>query len=310
MPEGLLRNAGNGESVGKRVGTEEFTIKAARALAKARLAAAGVEDAALDARLLVQRATGLDAAALAADPDRMLTAEQASRLDALAARRAAREPMSQILGHAGFWTIELIVTRDVLTPRPESETVIAAALEETRNKPNGRALDLGVGPGTLLFAVLKERPGWRGVGLDASAAALAVARANALVLGLEERADFVLGDWAAALDATRVEGPFDLVLANPPYVPSAEIERLAPEVRDFEPRLALDGGPDGLDAYRRIAPALPRLLAPDGVGVLEVGAGQGRAVAALIAESLPQAAIRIDPDLAGRDRAVVIGAKR
>jgi release factor glutamine methyltransferase len=285
---------------------DRTTMGVARTAAAARLAAAGVDGAPRDAKLLIEAATGLDAAALAADPERLLGAEEAARLEALVARRAAREPMSYILGRAGFWTIELIVTPDVLTPRPESETVIEAALEATRDKPTGQALDLGVGPGTLLFAVLAERPHWRGVGVDASAAALDVARANARALGLAERADLVLGDWDAALAPER----FDLVLANPPYIPTAEIETLAPEVRDHEPRLALDGGADGLDAYRRLAPAVSRLLAADGAAALEVGAGQGRDVAALVAAAMPEAAIRIAPDLDGRDRVVIVRTKR
>jgi release factor glutamine methyltransferase len=284
----------------------ELTVGAARASVAVRLAAAGVDSPALDARLLVEVATGLDVAALAAAPERILSARQHVDLEALVARRASREPMSQILGRAGFWTIELIVTPDVLTPRPESETVIEAALEETRSTAAGRALDLGVGPGTLLLAFLKERPGWCGVGVDACAAALAVARANALALGLSDRAGFVHGDWDAPLAPQR----FDLVLANPPYIPSADIESLAPEVRDHEPRLALDGGADGLDAYRRLAPALARLLAPNGAAALEVGAGRGSAVADILASALPRAAIRVAPDLAGRDRVVVVRTKR
>jgi release factor glutamine methyltransferase len=164
-------------------------------------------------------------------------------------------------------------------------------------------LDLGVGPGTLLLAFLHERPGWFGVGVDLSAKALAVAAENARRLGLAGRAALLQGDWDAPLAG---QGPFSLVLCNPPYIPSAEIETLAPEVRVHEPRLALDGGANGLDAYRRLALALPRLLAPDGLAAFEVGVGQGAAVAALMQAALPGVSIEIRNDLGGRDRAVIV----
>ena len=279
------------------------TIAAVRRAAVARLSAAGIEDTALDARLLVQAATGLDAAALIADPDRGLTDDERMRLDALVTRRALREPISQILGRAGFWTLDLAVSADVLTPRPETEQVLEVALVETRERGTGRVLDLGVGSGALVLAFLAERPGWSGVGVDASEAALAIARRNADACGVAHRVIFVRSNWDEGLPA---EDRFDLVLSNPPYIPSADIEALAPEVRDHEPRLALDGGEDGLDAYRALGPRLASRLAPGGVAVLEVGAGQGAAVARLMGTSLEGAAVRIGDDLAGRDRSVVV----
>jgi release factor glutamine methyltransferase len=280
-----------------------LSIQAARARAAAQLLMAGVDSPALDARLLLEAATGLDAAAQAASPERLLTEDERLRFEALLARRQGREPMAQILGRAGFWGIELWVTRHVLTPRPETETILEAALEATEGRSPGRVLDLGVGPGTLLFAFLYERPGWIGVGVDLSTEALAVAAENARRLGQSRRAFLLQGDWDAALADRQ---PFDLILANPPYIPSADIGGLEPEVRDHEPRLALDGGTDGLDVYRRLAQALPGLLAPEGLAVFETGVGQGAAVAGLMRAAIPQAGVMILNDLGGRDRAVVV----
>lgn len=279
------------------------SIAQARTRAAALMAEAGVESPALDARLLLEAATGLDAAAQAGAPERLLTVGERARFEALLARRAAREPLSQILGRAGFWTLDLKVTADVLTPRPETEVVLETALEATAGMAEGRVLDLGVGPGTLLLAFLVERPGWFGVGVDVSAAALAVAADNAARLGLRDRATLLQGDWDAPLAGGR---GFALVLSNPPYIASDEIAGLAPEVRDREPRLALDGGADGLDAYRRLIPALRGLLEPDGTAVFEVGAGQGEPVARLAKTAFPASRTEIRVDLAGRDRVVSI----
>lgn len=279
----------------------------ARLEAAARLKEAGIETPDLDARRLLEAATGLDAGTLATDPGRAVTEAEAARLEALLAQRLARRPMSQIEGRVGFWTIELAVTPDVLTPRPETETVLEAALAETAGRVNGRVLDLGVGSGTLLLAFLMERPGWSGIGVDLSAAALAVAAANVRALGLEDRAALVQGDWDAGLDPGQ---GFDLVLSNPPYVTTTELAELAPEVRDHEPRLALDGGADGLDAYRRLAPRLSHLMADDGAAVFEIGTGQGAAVAALFEEGAAKSSVRVVPDLAGHDRAVVVRRTR
>jgi release factor glutamine methyltransferase len=290
-------------TAGEATRAAAVSIADARLSAVARLAATGVESPFVDARLLLQAAAGLDAAALAAAPERRLTTEEGARLEAFLLRRIAREPVSQILGRAGFWTIDLLVTPDVLTPRPETETVLEAALRETRGRDEGRVLDLGVGPGTLLLAFLAERPGWRGVGVDLSAAALEVAGANARALGLAERAALLQGDWDGPISPAR---GFDLVLSNPPYIPSGDIAALAPEVRDHEPRLALDGGADGLEAYRRIAQGLSGLLAPGGVAAFEVGVGQADIVAELMMRAVAGATARLAPDLSGRDRAVVI----
>lgn len=258
---------------------------------------------------MLEAATGLGAAALAADPDYVLSTDEVTRFEALLARRVAREPMAHILGRAGFWTLDLEITPDVLCPRPETEQVLEAALEATCGVETGRVLDLGVGPGTLLLAFLSERPGWFGVGVDLSEAALAVAARNARSCGLADRAAFVCGRWDAALHPTGAGACFDAILSNPPYIASAELDGLEPEVRDHEPRLALDGGADGLAAYRSLASAIVSRLAPGGVGAVEIGAGQATEVAALFSAAAPEAAIETRTDLAGRARAIIFRQK-
>lgn len=279
-----------------------------------RLAAARIEDAAADARVLVGAALGLDRSALLLRRDAPVPPGAAGAVAGLVARRLAREPVSRILGVREFWSLEFQVTADVLDPRPDTETVVEAALawvQDTgpRDRPL-RVLDLGTGSGCLLLAVLSELHGARGLGIDRSPAAAALARANARRLGLSDRAAMVVGDWAdavrsrppdgelfgraatetgaiktGAIGADASPGGFDLVVSNPPYIPSAEIPDLAPEVRDHDPLLALDGAVDGLAAYRRIAADLPRLLRPGGLVALEVGRGQDAAVAALLREA-------------------------
>lgn len=216
----------------------------------------------------------------------------------LLARRLAHEPVAYITGTRAFWTIDLMVGPGALVPRADSETLIEAAVAHFGERPPATVLDLGTGPGTLLLAALDQ---WReatGIGVDRSPQALAMARANAERLGLVPRARFVEGDWAAGLD-TR----FDLILANPPYIGTGE--SLPPEVRDHEPAEALYAGLDGLDAYRAIVPDLPRLIAPGGVAILEIGHTRAEAVGALVAATGLGWALR--RDLAGRPRAIVAG---
>lgn len=266
----------------------------------AALRAAGIPDARFEARLLLSHATGWPAETLLRDPRAPVPDAAAALFRALVARRAAREPLARITGRAGFWTLELEVSPDTLIPRPDSEAVIRLAL--ALSPAPRRVLDLGTGTGCLLLAVLAERPGAWGVGLDLRPGAASLAARNAAANGLGGRAAFLAGDWDAALAG----GGFDLVLSNPPYIPAAEIAGLMPEVRLHEPATALDGGADGLDAYRALLPRLPGLLAPGGWAVLEVGEGQAQAVAAL-GRAAGFGETRIEADFGGISRAVALG---
>jgi release factor glutamine methyltransferase len=257
----------------------------------------------LDARLLVGHALGLDHTGLTIDSGRSLGGDAAHALAALATRRLERKPVARILGVKEFWGLPLRLNDATLVPRPETETVVEAALAalEERHRASDplRIVDLGTGSGALLLALLSELPNAGGVGTDISVGALGCARANAAALGLSDRAAFVACDYGAGL-----AGPFDIVVSNPPYVARADIAGLQPEVRDYDPRRALDGGPDGLDGYRAIAAHARRLLAPNGVGAVELGRGQETAVASIfIAAGLAPQAIR--HDLSGIARALV-----
>ena len=267
------------------------------ARATARLAAAGVPEAERDARLLFRWAAGLEGAALAVALREPAGEHEITRFDEAVDARAGRVPVAQITGARLFWGRRFRVTRDVLDPRPETETLVAHALD---GAPARRVLDLGTGSGCILLTLLAEWPEATGVGVDVSPAALGVAAENARGLGVADRAALRLGDWCAGL-----AGPFDLIVSNPPYVTTAELAALAPEVRLHEPAVALAGGADGLDAYRRIAAAAGPLLAPGGRLLLEVGAGQAEAVADILAAAgLGPAAILADLD--GRNRVVSV----
>jgi release factor glutamine methyltransferase len=271
--------------------------------ARARLEAAGIPGPVIDARVLVEAACGVTRADIVADPYRELDAGQVERLDDYLERRIRREPVSHILGRRGFWNLMLGVTPDVLTPRPETEVIVDHAL---RLFPEGRPfslLDLGVGSGAILLAILAERPAGRGLGVDASEEALAVARDNAARLGLAGRVALLRGDWTAGLG----DNGFDLVVSNPPYIATDVIETLDPEVRVYEPRLALDGGVDGLEAYRTLAPEVLRVLKPGGRFLVEIGFDQRVAVEALFQQA---GALEVEtlPDLSTHDR-VVTGMK-
>jgi release factor glutamine methyltransferase len=232
----------------------------------------------LDARLLVGHALGLDHTALAAQAARVLSAEESDAVAALAARRLTREPVARIIGSKEFWGLTLALNSATLVPRPETETVVEAALEAIDRSHHGRGTalriaDLGTGSGALLLALLSELPLGHGVGTDVSLEAARAAHRNASALGLSERASFVVCDYGAAL-----AGAFDLLVSNPPYVARGDIATLAPEVRMFDPTRALDGGPDGLDGYRAVALMGRQLLKPGGILVLELGIGQLAAV--------------------------------
>jgi len=276
------------------------TIGTALCRGGAVLRAAGIDNPRLEARLLLGHALGVSQEALLRD--RHVAVDRAV-FDVLLARRAAHEPLAFILGHREFWSLDLAVSPATLIPRPETETLIEAAVAAFPDRSAvRRVLDLGTGTGALLLAALSEFPAAFGVGVDVTPAAAVLAVANAARLGFGDRAAFLCGDWAGPL-----AGRFDLVLSNPPYIASGEIAALMPEVAEFEPRAALDGGPDGLAAYRRIVADLPRLLAPGGVAILEVGATQADAVAGIAAARGFAADTR--RDLAGTGRAVVLRAR-
>ncbi|MBS0411388.1 MAG: peptide chain release factor N(5)-glutamine methyltransferase [Proteobacteria bacterium] len=281
-----------------------LTLVKAWAMARRRLEAAAVDGPVIDARLLLEAAAGASRTDIVTDPHRELTAAQEQALEDYVARREAREPVSHILGRRGFWKIMLKVTPDVLTPRPDTESILDVALGEFAEDDAFSVLDLGVGSGAILLAILAERPHATGLGVDISEAALEVARENAAVLGLAARAVLEHGRWTDGLPGDH----YDLVVSNPPYIATAEIETLEPEVRDHEPRLALDGGPDGLDAYRLLAPEILRVLKPGGRFAVEIGASQKAPVESLFRSAGAQG-VRTVRDLADRDR-VVAGFKK
>lgn len=262
-------------------GLVSTTVKQAMAAAAERLASVGIDTARLDARVLVGHALERDAGWLIGHGDAPLDADAAEKIEALVARRAARQPVAQIVGGREFWSLPFRVTPATLTPRPDSETLIAAALGvfTDRDQP-WRILDLGVGSGCLLLTLLRELPQARGTGIEICVDAVSVARQNACELGVEGRVEFRLGNWFEALRET--DGPFDLVVANPPYIPEADIAALEPEVSRYEPCIALSGGADGLDAYREIAAGLDSVLKPTGVFIGEFGEGQHVAVSKLL----------------------------
>lgn len=273
------------------------------ATATQRLKAAGIDGPRRDAVLLLAFASGIPADRLRLEPGIDIAEAAAQAFVALVARRADREPVSHLTGRREFWSLPFRVGRDVLDPRADSETLVEAVLAQVADRSAPlRLVDFGTGSGCLLLALLHELPNATGQGIDLSPAALAVASGNAADLGLAGRARFQAGDWGAGL-----EGQFDILVSNPPYIETAAIAGLEPEVARHEPMLALDGGADGLAAYRRLVPDLARLAAPGAIVALEIGQGQDAAVAALVAAA-GFAAVAVRPDLAGIPR-VVMGRK-
>jgi release factor glutamine methyltransferase len=281
-----------------------LTLLQAWQAARARLEAAGLTGPVIEARLLVEAAAGATRADIVADPHRALSPEQETTLEDYLARRQRREPVSHILGRKGFWKIMLQVTPDVLTPRPDTDTVVEYALRDFPEHAAWSVLDLGVGSGAIVLSILGERPAARGLGVDVSEEALAVARDNAASLGLADRLALLRGDWTEGL----AEAAFDLVVSNPPYIATDVLETLEPEVRVHEPRIALEGGPDGLAHYRRLAPEILRVLKPGGRFAVEIGYDQKTAVEALFRQAGARGVTTIR-DLGNRDR-VVAGAKK
>jgi release factor glutamine methyltransferase len=263
----------------------------------------GIENPAREARISLCAASGLSPVALIIDPREPL-GSAASRVQEVAERRTTGEPLSRIVGKREFWGISFAITPHVLDPRPETETIVEAALAilcDRREDPLS-ILDLGVGSGALLCALLGEFGAARGVGVDISAQAAEVAQGNLQACGLSPRAEIRVGDWSSGL-----VGRFDLIVSNPPYIPTADLAGLPHEVRNFDPALALDGGIDGLHAYRRILPESRRLLAPGGWLITELGAGQATDVST-IATECGFTDVRTYQDLAGVDR--VLAAAR
>ena len=271
-----------------------MTAAEALAAAAARLSAAGVEGAARDARWLLAHVMGCDPGAVAARLSDPLPPGALGAFEAAVTARAARQPVAQITGRREFWGRPFRVTPDVLDPRPGTEALVALALAE----PFATVLDLGTGSGCLLVTLLAEGPAATGIGTDVSEAALGVASANARALGVAARATVLRADWFGG-----VSGRFDLIVSNPPYIAAAEMAGLAPEVRDWEPRGALTDGADGLSAYRAIAAGAGAHLAPGGRLIVEIGATQGPAVAAIFSAA-GLASVEVHPDLEGRDRVV------
>ena len=264
-------------------------------------AAAGVDAPRREAQLLVGHVAGLDRAQLTGRPERILSAAEGVALADLAGRRAAREPFAYLVGNQEFWSLNFKVTADTLIPRPESEAVIEAVLDRLADRRASlRLLDLGTGSGCLLLALLSELPAAAGIGVDSSWPACAVARDNAEALGLAARAAFLSGDWVEA-----VVGRFDVIVANPPYVPTKDAGALEPEIVDYEPAGAVFAGREGLDAYHVILPQLSRLLVVNGMAVIELGADQADSVR-MIAEGSGLAVSGERPDLAGRRRCLCL----
>ncbi len=265
-----------------------------------RLSLAGVDTARLDARVLLCHVLECDPSYLLAHSEAPLGDEQENLFNRLLERRVRREPVAYILGRREFWELDFMVNRNTLVPRPDSETLIEAALERLSDRnADIKILDLGTGSGCLLLSLLHEFPNAYGIGVDVSVSALSLARANARALGMDGRAGFFGGNWGAA-----VKGHFDLVIANPPYIADADVGGLEPEVAVFEPEGALFGGADGLECYRAIVPYLPGLTSPGGMVILETGFGQAMVVAGMIRKAGMQV-IDIKHDLSGVERCVV-----
>jgi release factor glutamine methyltransferase len=279
------------------------TVDAARRALTAQFKTAAIESADLDARLLTGHALGLDLTGLILAAQRQLTPDESARLEEFARRRLAGEPVARIVGEKEFWGLPLQLSTATLVPRPDTETVVELALELLRAGGNLdrplRIADLGTGSGAILLALLSELPAAHGFGTDISDGALQAAGANAARAGLSDRATFIACDYARGLT-----GPFDLIVSNPPYIRSADIDGLATEVRNHDPLAALDGGADGLDAYRALIPQAAGLLAPGAALVVEAGQGQSGPIEALMTTAGLTPATAPKADLAGIPRAV------
>ncbi len=278
-----------------------LTVDEARRLLAARFKSARIDSAEIDARLLIGAALRLDLTGLITSGSRTFSKREVATVAAFAERRVAGEPVARILGHKEFWGLPFRLSAATLVPRPDTETVVERALEIVRDfrKSALRIADLGTGTGAILLALLHELPDAFGVGTDISLEALLTARANAADLGLAARSGFVACNYASALS-----GGFDLIVSNPPYIRSADISGLAREVRDHDPRAALDGGADGLDAYRALISQAADLLSPGGALIVEAGQGQSGPIETLMAAAGLTTHEAAKTDLAGIPRAL------
>lgn len=270
-----------------------------------RLKISGIYSARLDARLLTASALGWDGGQVLARLDHVPTSRQCRDLAKMVSRREDREPVALILGHSEFWSLDFAVTEDVLIPRPDSETLVEAALAFKSIKVRKiSVLDLGTGSGCLLLALLSELPKAKGLGVDISPAALDVAKGNALHLGMEDRAGFQVSDWGVDVD-----GLFNLVISNPPYIANGDYSCLEKDIKDFEPKLALMGGSDGLACYRSLSPAIVRKLAPGGRSLIEIGEDQAETVGSVLGKA-GLSVCAVHQDLAGHPRVIEAKLKK
>ncbi len=276
------------------------TAGALLADAQARLGKAGIDTARMDARLLLAHAAGVEPNRLFTHPEMEIDASASAAFETLVARRGRREPLAHLTGTREFWSLDFAVTPATLIPRPDTETLIELTLHRLGAAPPSTILDIGTGSGCILVTLLREWTAAAGFGTDVSPEALSVAVANAGRHGVDDRATFVAGEWTAALS-----GPFDLVVSNPPYIATEDIAKLEPDVASFEPLAALDGGRDGLDAYRQLVPAVTAVLSPGGYLCMEVGLGQAEDVVGIGAASGLQH-VETRGDLAGIHRAVAL----
>ena len=260
-----------------------------------------IDDAALEARVLLLAALDIDGTELAMRPSQSLTGEEAARLESWTGRRLAHEPLARILGEREFWGLPFVLSAETLVPRPDTETIVTTALDLVPDKKAAlRIVDLGTGSGCLLVSLLHELPQAIGVGIDRAEGAARTARLNARRNGVSARGLFVVGDWGSSLSPG-----WDLIVSNPPYIASDVVDGLEPEVRDHDPRLALDGGADGLDAYRIILAQARRLLSPSGHLVVEIGYDQEGALRSLAVQN-GLSVVRFDRDLAGNPRCIAL----
>lgn len=274
------------------------TISEAKRLLTAQFRSANIETADIDARLLLMQAAGLTRAELIARSENALSQELSEKIQTLCARRIGGEPIDHILGYREFYGRRFKVTEDVLSPRPETEMLVEAALKIARFQPNLDILDLGTGSGAIIISILAEAPQAQATAIDISEAALNIARENAIIHGVNDRIDFLNGSWFAPVKKT-----YDIIISNPPYITKPAMEALSTEVKNFDPYLALSGGEDGLDAYREIISKAKTHLNPTGTLLLEIGYDQGESVAVLLKEAGFESIVT-EKDLAGHDRMV------